>query len=386
MYYSVLILLSILCNPLLSYAQKMDTKLIANKSVKPNVLQEIKYRTIDITGFAHGFKDSTWLYLDEVAIGPTKKTRSVDSIIIINERFYLKDDTPSSEKHKYYVIHTKSFSDYKHFWVDSQSVTFSGVKGNFRNSLVNGSVPQQVSEAFDRLTMTLVKDIDSLKRNFGNTDSVELKKTLSLEAELIQMSARFIEKNATSVVSAYLLSIYCKTWGLKTSKELYYKLSQANKETDFGISVKKFIDLNKEIDIGCFFIDFQQKTNQGKAVRLSSLTGKYILLEFWASWCGPCRKENPNLVTVYNKYKSRGFEIFGVSIDISASDWEKAIAADNLPWLQVRDLNGGNNEAVLIYGVDGIPANFLIDPSGKIISKNLRGGELNKKLKELLGV
>jgi len=312
----------------------LNSKLIfAQQSMK-----SVKTNAAYITGFAHNFKDSTWLYLQELTNLGIGKERAADSTMIINERFYLTDKSPSSEELKYYIIRTKSYSDYKFIWIEAQPITISGVKGNFRKALVNGSVAQQVTEDFERITMPLVMEIDSLRRYFGYTDSTMLMKTINLEVGLKQLSANFIKRNATSVISVYLLSVYCKTWGLKTSKDLYDKLSQENKKTEFGIAVKKFIDLNKEIDIGSSFVDFRQLTAEGKAIRLSSLTGKYILLVFWASWCGPCRKENPNLVATYDQYKSRGFEIFGVSLDKSSPDWKKAITADKLSWLHVSDI------------------------------------------------
>jgi peroxiredoxin len=334
-----------------------------------------------ITGFAHGFKDSSWLFLDDA----TYLGKAIDSAMVINERFYLRVKKALPKKLKSYAIRTKSFTDYKIFWTENQPLTFSGVKGNFRNSLINGSTFQQHSEAFERLTMPLIQEIDSLRRNFGNTDSLIWKKILSLEVELKEKSAQFVEENASSAISAYLLSVYCKDWGRKISLNLYNKMSLVNKNSELGLKIKKFIDINKEIEIGNIFADFEQPSPDGVQIKLSSLIDKYILLEFWASWCGPCRKENPNLVALYNKYKDRGFEIFGVSQDLSASAWKKAIAADNLTWPNVSDLKGGENEATLIYGVFEIPTNFLIDLNGKIIAKNLRGKELENKLKELLG-
>ena len=117
---------------------------------------------------------------------------------------------------------------------------------------------------------------------------------------------------------------------------------------------------------------------------MSELNGKVILLEFWASWCGPCRQENPNLVKTYNIFNPKGFEIFAVSLDEDKESWLKAIQEDNLKWKHVSDLKGSRNEASLIYGINGIPDNFLISENGEIIGRNLRGDKLNQKLKEIL--
>jgi thiol-disulfide isomerase/thioredoxin len=115
------------------------------------------------------------------------------------------------------------------------------------------------------------------------------------------------------------------------------------------------------------------------------MKGKVVLVDFWASWCGPCRKNNPNLVALYSKYKAQGLEILGVSIDKSKSDWTKAIEKDGLTWLQVLDPGGWNAQSTLDYGVDAIPASFLIDKAGVIRGVNLEGRELEATIRKLVG-
>jgi len=120
-------------------------------------------------------------------------------------------------------------------------------------------------------------------------------------------------------------------------------------------------------------------------VSLASLRGKYVLLDFWAAWCRPCREENPNIVANYNKYKSEGFEVYQVSLDRNKSDWVRGITQDVLPWINVSDLKYYQSEAAEIYDVDRIPSAYLLDPDGKIIAKNtdLRGENLSRKLDEI---
>ena len=131
--------------------------------------------------------------------------------------------------------------------------------------------------------------------------------------------------------------------------------------------------------------EFSMPDSSGKLISLSSFKGKYVLIDFWASWCGPCRKENPNLVKQFEKYKASNFTILGVSLDRPGGKnlWLKAIHSDGLTWSQVTELNGFDNRAALLYGIKIIPQNFLIDPSGKIIAKDLSGDDLDKKLAEL---
>jgi peroxiredoxin len=141
----------------------------------------------------------------------------------------------------------------------------------------------------------------------------------------------------------------------------------------------------EKISIGQEAPDIAYPNPEGKVEKLSDLRGKYVLLDFWASWCAPCRGENPNLVANYKKYHDKGFEIFQVSLDQSKNSWIKAIKADQLNWHHVSDLKYWSSAPAKLYGVRGIPANFLIDKDGKIIAKNLRGPALGMKLKELFG-
>ena len=147
--------------------------------------------------------------------------------------------------------------------------------------------------------------------------------------------------------------------------------------------LKKEVSLLSNLMVGGTAPDFSQETPEGEPLRLSDLRGKVVLIDFWASWCGPCRAENPNVVKVYEKYREKGFEILGVSLDNKRDRWLKAIKADELTWPQVSDLKGWQNEVAQAYGVHSIPQTILLDPEGKIIARNLRGQRLEQKLAEL---
>ena len=136
--------------------------------------------------------------------------------------------------------------------------------------------------------------------------------------------------------------------------------------------------------IGAIAPDFKSKTPEGKTLSLSSLRGQYVLIDFWASWCGPCRQENPNIVKVFNQYKNKNFTILGVSLDDDKADWLKAIKDDGLTWSHVSELKRWDSPIVNLYKVEGIPASFLLDPQGKIIAKNLRGEALHSFLANAL--
>ncbi len=161
-------------------------------------------------------------------------------------------------------------------------------------------------------------------------------------------------------------------------------LTATARSSKYGKHLGDLIQGGKIGAIGSKAMDFTQNDVNGKPVSLSSYRGKYVLIDFWASWCRPCRMENPNVVAAYNQYKGKNFTVLGVSLDQSKDNWLQAIKADNLTWTQVSDLQYWSNAVAQMYRIQSIPQNLLIDPNGLIIAKNLRGEELNARLKELI--
>ncbi|MEA5461158.1 TlpA disulfide reductase family protein [Arcicella sp. LKC2W] len=162
---------------------------------------------------------------------------------------------------------------------------------------------------------------------------------------------------------------------------------KAEKPNSPNIHIKTFhqqIMRLKGVEVGSEAPEIAMKTPSDSTLALSSLRGKYVLIDFWASWCGPCRKENPNVVRMYYKFKDKGFDIFSVSLDQEKESWVKAIEKDGLPWHHVSDLQFWNSAAAAAYGVQAIPATFLLDKEGKVIAKFLRGDDLERKLEEVL--
>lgn len=208
--------------------------------------------------------------------------------------------------------------------------------------------------------------------------------TDSIQTVINGKMVEFVQSHPKSLVSVLVLRGMMNDLPNAALTELYNQLDTTVQHSEFGEPIGARLAVERKTAIGAEAPDFTMNDTTGKPVSLSSFRGKYLLVDFWASWCGPCRAENPNVVKVYNQYKDKNFTILGVSLDQTKDAWEKAIRDDHLAWHHVSDLQFWDNSAAQLYGVEAIPANFLIGPDGKIIAKDLRGEALSQKLAQLI--
>lgn len=266
-----------------------------------------------------------------------------------------------------------------------KNATISGSKINAENAVYNKflAVPAEemnvINKEYDEAPEEKKKDESFMK---GLTERYE-----KASDAKIALQKKFIKENPGSFFSLVALKdVAGPSMDVAVIEPIYKGLSENLRKSTGGQEFAKEIEASRATSIGAVAPAFTQNDTNDKPVSLADFKGKYVLVDFWASWCGPCRAENPNVVTAYNEYKDKNFTILGVSLDQPGKKdaWLGAIKADGLAWTQVSDLQGWKNSVAAQYGVKGIPQNFLVGPDGKIVAKNLRGEGLHKKLKELL--
>ncbi len=266
--------------------------------------------------------------------------------------------------------------------VDLKSIGDATVSGSSSNDLY-----KEYGNVIDELDDKIGEQYSIYKDANKKNDKALMEKCEniidSLDKKQMEYIVDFVKGNSDNVVAHYVL--YRNNYMFEL-EDLSDMVKDAKATSYFLDKLNDRIAVLQSVAIGKNYVDFTMADVDGNMVSLSELVGKskLLLVDFWASWCGPCRAENPHVVATYNEYHGQGFDVLGVSLDNSKENWLKAIEDDNLTWKHLSDLQGWGNSAAKLYGVNSIPSNVLLDENGVIVAKNLRGDDLSNKVNELL--
>jgi len=333
--------------------------------------------------------DSVTFYLQKREAG---KTITIDSAVSRKGSFTIKGGAVDYPQ----LIQLVAGNTRKRtsFYLENSDITITGSLDSLFKAVIKGSKTQDEYKSFidsnkplsEKYSRTYI-EYQAASQAGNSVRIAQLEKQAdSIQKEMTDLQKNFVKNNPASYVSPSILSSLSYEMEAAEIETMINGLDTAITRLPQIMTLKERVTVMKAVAVGQKAPDFTMNDVDGKPVALSSKIGsRLLLIDFWAAWCGPCRQENPNVVKVYTEFHKKGFDVFGVSLDQKKEDWVKAIADDKLAWTHVSDLQYWGNAAAKMYAVNAIPANFLLDETGTIIGRNLRGEALYNKVNDVLG-
>ena len=335
-----------------------------------------------ITGSVAGLPDSTMVFITHPG---NKQILATD--YAKNGKFKLFGNVETPDVYHLSFI---GFKEVKEVFLDKNKLTVAGSSKDLTRLKFTGPGIQNDFELYQTRFDPIKTKLNKLVAKINETAAGASRDTMIAAFEKSKKSVLnlvdvFVKEKPSSLVSPFIIYITSPVSGdINELERRYNLLKPEGKKGFYANEVLRMIEASKVGSVGTIAPDFVQADTANNPIALSSFKGKYVLVDFWASWCGPCRMENPAVVSAYNAFKNKNFTILGVSLDQNRDTWLQAIKVDNLTWSHVSDLKYWQNAAAQLYHITGIPANMLIDPTGKIIARNLRGEQLYSTLQQLL--
>lgn len=342
-----------------------------------------------ITGTIKGM-DTGWVFF-----GHSDSAGFVTDSLKLNQSAFTYTGKVSEPAQYYLWIKGNDGSSIKSvdFFVEDTLIQVQVDKDSIQKTNITGSRVEDMYLQYKQGMKPLRDKINALNKSYETASSKGDKAAIDSlsnvydqleKAEHVEIVS-YVDKNPSSIIGAWAVEKNLLYDGdVKVLEKLYGEFTPAVQQSRYAKVIKKELDIEERMQAGMEAPAFTLNDTTGKTVSLASFRGKYVLVDFWASWCGPCRQENPNVVKAYNMYKDKNFTILGVSLDENKAAWEKAINSDGLTWNHVSDLKGWKNEAAIQYGIRAIPSNYLLNPEGKILAHNLRGEALEDTLAHFL--
>lgn len=362
-------LLPLLLFPFFSYSQK-DAKLNSQDD-------------FSINGHIKGLPDSTMVFISR----PGQSSDVLATAYAKKGEFTLFGKISNEDV---YQLNFTGYPDQPDMFLTPVKLNVTGDVKTLKKLVFTGSVAQEDYQKYTSKFDALKEKLANLAGVINKTpDGAKRDSLISVfekhKQKVLDQVDSFVKAKPASPVTPFIIYVTSPVDNdIKNIEGRFNALEPVAKETHYGREIAKLIASAKIGMEGTQAVEFTQNDTANNPVSLSSFKGKYVLIDFWASWCGPCRNENPAVVAAFNEFKNKNFTILSVSLDQNKDKWKQAILADNLTWTHVSDLKYWQNDVAKLYHIQSIPANMLIDPNGKIIARNLRGRALHEALGKLL--